>query len=471
MIRATASGASAGAWWATSSRTTSRPWTTPSAICCEHRRRTGRVLGAGDRDHRCRDLTEAVADVEGPQGTARCDVSLVGGVAEGVQQGRGASRLSLEEALAEPAFGGRRHQGRGARGLHLGDAGVPHLLVADAGAGAAQDGPEHPVGGVEEELQPDLASDRVAGIDEGPVDDLEHAGREVGHGEVRRCGAGVLAVARAAPRPRRRGRRRAARWSGPSRPRPRCRARVPRTRVVIGQPPRRRGVAAMRSGCTRRPSTRSAVWLVATAVRRTRIRRVSHSACQAPSARSSTWSAAQRCRVAVSRGVVRAARRIRTESTGLALCGMDDDPPPRPSESSPISGRLSSRTSRARCPQASVVATRASPARVIGRRWVCQEGTASSPSRSANRGRVLRRADGTADLDREGEACEVGQRLLQTGPPAGDLVAEGDRQRPLRERAADHGTRTVLLGQPHERDQRPREVLTDRSSRRPAAAA
>ena len=56
-------------------------------------------------------------------------------------------------------------------------------------------GPEHPVGGVEEELQPDLASDRVAGIDEGSVDDVEHAGREVGHREVRRCGAGVLAVA------------------------------------------------------------------------------------------------------------------------------------------------------------------------------------------------------------------------------------------------------------------------------------
>ena len=67
----------------------------------EHPRWTGRVLGAGDRDHRYRDLTQAVADVEGPQGTARCDVSLVGGVAEGVQQGRGASTAT--DALGQEA--------------------------------------------------------------------------------------------------------------------------------------------------------------------------------------------------------------------------------------------------------------------------------------------------------------------------------------------------------------------------------
>ncbi len=46
---------------------------------------------------------------------------------------------------------------------------------------------------------------------------------------------------------------------------------------------------------------------------------MAHSACQAPSARSSTWSAAARWRVAASCGVVRAARRTRTESTGLRL--------------------------------------------------------------------------------------------------------------------------------------------------------
>ena len=178
---------------------------------------------------------------------------------------------------------------------------------------------------------------------------------------------------RAAPRPRRRSRRASSAMVGPQHAAAEVPSEGPRTRVVIGQPPRRRGVAAMRSGCTRRPSTRSAVWLAATAVRRTSIRSVSHSACQAPSARSSTWSAAQRCRVAASSGVVSAARRTSTDSTGLALWGMDDEPPPRPSESSPISGRLSSSTSRARWPQASVAGTRASPARVIGRRWVCQD--------------------------------------------------------------------------------------------------
>ena len=143
------------------------------------------------------------------------------------------------------------------------------------------------------------------------------------------------------------------------------------------------------------------------------------------------------------------ARRIRTESTGLALWGMDDDPPPRPSESSPISGRLSSRTSRARCPQASVVATRASPARVIGRRWVCQEGAASQPEPLCERGAVLRRADGTADLDREGEAGEVGPRLLETRSASRATLspkvigsAHCVSVRPI------IGVVTVLLGQP-----------------------
>ena len=61
-------------------------------------------------------------------------------------------------------------------------------------------------------------------------------------------------------------------------------------------------------------------------------RSVAHSACQAPSARSSTASAAARCRVAASCGVVSAARRTSTERTGLALCGIVDDPPPAPSD-------------------------------------------------------------------------------------------------------------------------------------------
>ena len=80
---------------------------------------------------------------------------------------------------------------------------------------------------------------------------------------------------------------------------------------------------------TRSPASRSAVCETATRVRRTRSRSVAHSACQPPSARSSTCWAAARCRVAASCGVVRAARRTSTDSTGLALCGIVDEPPPR----------------------------------------------------------------------------------------------------------------------------------------------
>ena len=86
--------------------------------------------------------------------------------------------------------------------------------------------------------------------------------------------------------------------------------------------------AARRSG---RPPTR---------VRRTQRRAASPTPrASAPSARSSTCSAAARCRVAASCGVVSAARRTSTDSIGLALWGIVDEPPPVPSASSPISGR------------------------------------------------------------------------------------------------------------------------------------
>ena len=90
-------------------------------------------------------------------------------------------------------------------------------------------------------------------------------------------------------------------------------------------------------------------------------------------------SAAARCRVAASWGVVSAARRTSAERTGLALCGMVDDPPPAPSDSSPTSGRPRARTSPAIRPQASVQVTAASPSRVTVARDVCHGGDAREP--------------------------------------------------------------------------------------------
>ena len=121
-------------------------------------------------------------------------------------------------------------------------------------------------------------------------------------------------------------------------------------------------------------------WEPAAAVRRSRVRTVAHSACHAPSGRSSTASAAARCTVAASWGVVSAVRRTSTDSTGLALCGIVDDPPPLPSDSSPTSGRQSSSTSPARWPQASVQVTAASARRVSGERVVCQGGRGARSS-------------------------------------------------------------------------------------------
>ncbi len=147
-------------------------------------------------------------------------------------------------------------------------------------------------------------------------------------------------------------------------------------------------VAAIRSGCTKRPASRSVVWAPATTVRRARSRSGAHSACQPPSARSSTWPAAARCKVAANIGVVSAARRTSTDNTGLALSGIVDDGPPAASDSSPISGRDRVSTSLAIRPQASVQRTRASPARVTVLRTVCQAGASARPRSPASRARA-----------------------------------------------------------------------------------
>ena len=157
--------------------------------------------------------------------------------------------------------------------------------------------------------------------------------------------------------------------SVPSRRRPRCRARAEHEGGQRAASAAAR-FAAIRSGCTRSPVEQ----LGGLAGRRRRyagraVRSVAHSACQAPSARSSTWSAAARCRVAASWGVVSAARRTSTESTGLALCGIDDEPPPTalgeladlgPGQHEHVAGDPAAGVGAA--------ATSASPTRVTGRR-------------------------------------------------------------------------------------------------------
>ena len=105
-----------------------------------------------------------------------------------------------------------------------------------------------------------------------------------------------------------------------------------------------------------------------------------------------------------------AARRINTERTGLFLCGIVDEPPPLPSASSPISGRLPVATSAAMCPHASQQLTNASPMRVIADRVVCQGGAGAS-----------RRAPASASLNAMAPSTEpvnsVAAASVPTAPP------------------------------------------------------
>ena len=111
----------------TPSRTTSRPCCTPSAISREAGRAGRRVVGAGHGEHGRGDLAEPVADVVRRQRAADRDVAVVVGVAQRVQQRRGARRLALEKpganqrsAVAGDQRGGARRRGPGAtRSRHI----------------------------------------------------------------------------------------------------------------------------------------------------------------------------------------------------------------------------------------------------------------------------------------------------------------------------------------------------------------
>ena len=176
-------------------------------------------------------------------------------------------------------------------------------------------------------------------------------------------------------------------------------------------------MAAIRAVSTRSPASRSSVWDTATRVRRTRSRRVAHSACQPPSARSSTCWAAARCSVAASCGVVRAARRTSTDSTGLALLRHRR----RAAAGCPRRARRSrdatcTSTSLAIRAHASVQPTRASPSRVIGR-------AGRVPARHADRRLATELDDrgagagGPAELVGEGQPGEVVVRVEHRRQP------------------------------------------------------
>ena len=232
---------------------------------------------------------------------------------------------------------------------------------------------------------------------------------------------------------------------------------------------------AIRPVSTCSPARSSAVCEAAVSVCRDRPARVVHSVCQLPSGRSSRVVAAARCSCAACPGAARAARRISTESTGLAFCGIVEDPP-RPSTagsaSSAISGRASRRTSLAMWPIASVARTSASAYRVRGARLVCQEGARSrcriravsatrnsaaseSPASSVDR---CEGAGGAAELHREAQRAQVVTGVEDSLEPLRSLEPEGDRYGVLGERAAGHQVASVPLGQPGERG----HLLVDR---------
>ena len=156
-------------------------------------RRRGDVVGAGDGQHRRGDLGEPVAHVEAGDRLADLGVALVVDHLQPVQQRRPLLGVVVEEAAAEPALGGELDDRRGAGGPD----GAGALEVArerrEPGTRAQQYGGPHPGGGVEQQLQPDGATDGVAGVGErtcrlaalglSGVHDDEDAGREVGHVE------------------------------------------------------------------------------------------------------------------------------------------------------------------------------------------------------------------------------------------------------------------------------------------------
>ncbi len=213
--------------------------------------------------------------------------------------------------------------------------------------------------------------------------------------------------------------------------------------------------AAIRAVSTCRPSSSSAVWEAAVRVCRESAASADHSVCQLPSGRSSTVAAAARCSWAASPGEASAARRISTESTGFAFCGIVEEPP-RPSAGG--LGQLADLGSREQqyvvrdvahriggADQRVGVPRERSARGVPGRRVVeakCPRGLGHQELGGI---RVAGQLDdrregpgGTADLDREAQRPQVVARVEHALEPLGRLQAEGDRHGVLGQGAPGH---------------------------------
>ena len=199
----------------------------------------------------------------------------------------------------------------------------------------------------------------------------------------------------------------------------------------------------MRSASTSRPSRRRR------ATRRRRSRSVvsrsvsgRHSLCQAPAARSCSWTIAASS-VATRPGACCAQPSAEIAATGLCLCGIEVEPPPRPSRTSPTSVWASSVTSRAALPTAPAATPSAPASSPIRPRSVCHGSSGASRPRSrarwASDARVaVQRADRAAELRRERHAAP-GRRAASSSAdhPARGLQAERRRHGLLEQRAAD----------------------------------
>ena len=190
-------------------------------------------------------------------------------------------------------------------------------------------------------------------------------------------------------------------------------------------------------------------------------------------------AAAARCSVAASCGAVSAARRTSTDSTGLALCGIVDEPPPRrPRPARRSRGATSSARRWRSAPQASVQPTSASPSRVTGARVVCH-GRGSSPSRRRSRPSSHDRGAGSpaaaaasvpaAPPNWRQVAAEVVVRVEHRRQPGGDPEAEGGRDRVLGERARDHRGVAVRARRARRAARRPVQVAAQVGARPPQA--
>ena len=296
MIIATSSGASAGAWWATSSEDDEPTLLDAVRDLAEQVGRADRVSAACHRDHRGGDLAEPVADVVRRERTADRDVPLVGGVAQRVQQRRYRAPARVRRSPARtsaarirsparrcrkrgPGRRGRATRRRRRSSRRCSSSTAPSTRSGRRAAAAVRPGPR--------------PSRRRRGTGRRPAPSTRAARSSM----VRPSGTGPRSVAVAGQLPgddlelvaqQRRGSSPAGVGRGADRG-------AEHQGRLIGAASAAARLAAIRSGCTLEPgqaARRSGSR--ATTVRRARSRSVSHSACQAPSARSSTWSAAAR---------------------------------------------------------------------------------------------------------------------------------------------------------------------------------